>query len=61
MIWRYHWSSIIDGKEFDSVHMLGAIDSEVKLLIAQYEEKVRLRKKAPNPPDPAPESPPEPP
>lgn len=59
MIWRYRLRSIIDGDEFGSARILDAIYSEVKLLIAQYEEKARLqKKKAPDPPDPAPEPPP---
>lgn len=54
MVGRYRWHSIIDGNEFDSARILGAIDSEVKLLIAQYEKKARLqKKKAPDPPDSA--------
>lgn len=57
MVWIYHWHSIIDDK-LDSAHMLGAIDSEDKLLIAQYEEKARLLRKVPELPDLAPEPPP---
>lgn len=39
MIWRYNRRSIIDGDNFESARILGAIDSEIKLLIAQYESK----------------------
>ena len=58
MVWRYHWRSIIDGDDFDSARILGAIDSKAKLLIEEYEEKAKLQnKEVPDPSDPAPNHP----
>jgi len=58
MVWRHHLRTIINGDGFESACIFGASDSEVRILIAQYEEEVRLQKKALDPPDPAPEPPP---